>query len=127
MTPYAYGLYMISAFGVPADKWKSATSTQSKLSGTVIGTLERILFFIVLWIGKPEIVAAWLVFKVASKWETWSNIIKAPSAIQGIDEVEALRARHVWGTRVHTRNLVGTLTNILLAFIAVWLAKIALN
>jgi len=78
-----------------------------------LGGLERALFFVGFFQGSPELVAGWLLFKVASKWESWQNIVRIPESLEGVDPIEFLRYRHTWGVKVMQSFLVGTLSNIL--------------
>jgi hypothetical protein len=73
--------------------------------GAWIGYLERFFFFLVLWVDVDmafKAIGVWLAFKVASKWETWKNVIRVPQKIDSIicdlDSLEYLRARKEWGT-----------------------------
>ncbi len=75
------------------------------------------MFFISFWIGKPEIIAGWLVFKVGSKWENWTNIIKVPEKKKSDEGIHFLFVRHNWGTYIFTRFIVGTLSNIIISMI----------
>lgn len=78
-----------------------------------LGGLERTLFFVSFYLAAPEMIAGWLLFKVASKWESWQNIIRVPSSIEDIDTLEFLRYRQRWGVTIMQSFLVGTLANIL--------------
>jgi len=102
--------------GIEKELWNSVIEP-TKSGGEILGTLETIFFFLSLWIAHPELIAGWLVFKVGSKWEVWSNLVKVPEKMDMTDEINYLRARHDWGTAVLTRFLVGTISNILLAMI----------
>ena len=97
--------------------WSDLTSIPGLRGGRWIGHLERFLFFVSLIAGAPELVVAWLAFKVASKWEAWSNIYKIPEEIPGATKFESLLARTRWGSRTFQRSLVGTAANIAAAFI----------
>ena len=110
-------------FGVSPLAWDLATRTPSALSGITIGVLERYLFFGGLLANIPEVIVGWLAFKVASKWEAWHNIVQPPASNEHLDPIEFLRARHLWGSRVLTRVLVGTVANILLAGLAVVIVR----
>ena len=97
-------------------KWASLTKGDG--SGVVLGHLERLVFFGAFWIDALTIVAAWLAFKVASKWNVWSNVISVPKTISGIDELDYLIARRRWGSQVLMTFLIGTLSNIIVGFLA---------
>jgi hypothetical protein len=81
-----------------------------------LGRLERALFFFAFWMGAPELIGGWLLFKVATKWEAWQNIVKLPDQIEGLDPVDYLRYRHAWGMSIMQSFLAGTLANVLGAF-----------
>jgi len=98
------------------EKW--AALTQGDNAGALLGHLERIALFVAFWFDASAIVAAWLAFKVASKWNAWSNVISVPKAIPGIDELDYLIARRRWGSQVLMSFLIGTLFNVLVAFVA---------
>src|SRR5262245_41151999 len=54
-------------------QWKELTSGGE--GGAFIGWLERFMFFgAFLTESAPLAVGAWLTFKVASKWNAWTNI-----------------------------------------------------
>jgi hypothetical protein len=110
----------------PADslkeKWSSLT--QGDRAGAALGHLERLTFFVAFWFDAPAVVAAWLAFKVASKWNVWSNVISVPKTIPGIDELDYFIARRKWGSQVLMTFLIGTLFNVLAGFVA---ARVGLN
>ena len=70
--------------GLTIDRWKAACQPEAKhQTGTKIyGVLEIEFFYIAFWMKEPLIVAAWLAFKVASKWEAilHSVSVRAPMA-----------------------------------------------
>lgn len=92
-----------------------------KRATSVLGTMERLLFlFSFAADGAAPVGAGWLLFKVAAKWESWSNIIKVP----GDEKAEPpLPARNVWGTKVLSQFLVGTLANIMVGLIGAIVMK----
>lgn len=96
-------------------KWEELTGGDE--GGVILGNLERLLFFGAFWIHMPEVVAAWLAFKVASKWQVWSNITSVPKTLPGVDEMEYLIARRRWGSQLLTTFLVGTLSNVIIGFL----------
>ena len=99
--------------GYSTKEWK-ALIEPPKAGGPWLGAFERIFYFFLFLLLKPELLAIWLAFKVASKWEVWQNIIKVPSESDAKDERMTLRVRRLWGSRVKERFLIGTLLNILL-------------
>jgi len=104
------------------EKWTSLT--QGDKAGAVLGYLERLAFFGAFWFDAAAMVAAWLAFKVASKWNVWSNVILVPKTISGIDELDYLIARRRWGSQILMSFLIGTLFNVIVGFLA---AQIGLN
>jgi len=74
----------------------------SAKGGKLLGILETIFFFASLAMGSPELLAAWLVFKLGSKWEAFQNIIKV-NMKAGEEDVMPLKARHLSGTNVLQR------------------------
>lgn len=119
--------------GLDSKLWQRVTTAVNQegarsAGGKWIGRLELILFYIAVSIQKPELIAGWLIFKVGSKWETWTGIVKVPEKIEGIDDdVDYLRARHAWGSMKLTKFLVGTLAMVIYAFIGWGIAQIAID
>lgn len=103
------------------DEWAALASDDT--SAVNLGRLERCLFFLAFWGDASLIVGGWLAFKVASKWNVWSNLIAVPKTLHGVDELDYLVARRRWGSRVLTGFLVGTLANIVIGFIAAAVAR----
>ena len=97
------------------EKWMLLT--EGNEGGWVLGNLERLLFLGAFWIQSPAVIAAWLAFKVATKWNAWSNVISVPKALPSVDEVEYLIARRRWGSQLLTTFLVGTLSNVIIGFL----------
>lgn len=98
-------------------KWEELTAGNE--GGCILGNLERLLFFGAFWIDAPSVVAAWLAFKVASKWNAWTNVISVPKTLSGINELEYLVARRRWGSQLLVTFLVGTLSNVIIGFLGV--------
>jgi ABC-type multidrug transport system permease subunit len=72
-----------------------------------------------LIVNKPEGIGAWLAFKVAAKWESWTNIVKFNEKLENKDDFEYLKLRNNLATSVLQRFLIGTILNILIAFIGI--------
>jgi len=94
-----------------------------------IGALERAAFFLILWFFDEEHIAAlfavWFAFKVAAKWEAWSNIAQIPSALpQPVDELEYLVARRRLAAKTYSTFVAGALINILAAVFAKMVLKL---
>lgn len=99
------------------------TLTKGNEGGQLLGNLERILFFGAFWIGEHEIIAGWLAFKVASKWNVWSNIISVPNQLENIDPISYLNARRRWGSQLLITFLVGTAANIIISYVGTVLGQ----
>ena len=102
------------------DKWIYCVSdTGLGEYNAWLGALEATFFYICLLFNKPEGIGVWLVFKVAAKWESWTNIVKFPEKLEGANDFEYLELRNNLATSVLQRFLIGTILNILIAFIGV--------
>jgi hypothetical protein len=102
-------------------EWPDDTSDDNKArdesdrrSASWLGRLEGLLFFGAFLLAPDGlvIVAGWLAFKVASKWEVWSNIIQVDK-----NELDPKQRRRI-GVAVQNRFLIGTLLNIIIAGMA---------
>ena len=106
-----------------ATKVNWVALTRGNKGGWILGILERFLFFGAFWVDAPAITIAWLAFKVASKWNAWSNVISVPNTLPNIDELEYLVARRRWGSQLLTTFLVGTLSNIIIGLLGVVIGR----
>ena len=88
----------------------------------LLGCIEITIFYICsinsnLLIG----IGAWLAFKLAAKWESWTNISRVPDSIhyegKKIDDLHYLKERHRLACSVFQTFLIGTGGNIIAAFI----------
>ncbi|OGI47912.1 MAG: hypothetical protein A2637_03085 [Candidatus Muproteobacteria bacterium RIFCSPHIGHO2_01_FULL_65_16] len=102
---------------VLAKKWRDLTAGNE--GGVYLGYLERLLYFGAFWEKEPLIVTAWLAFKLASKWNVWTNVIAVPEIVKRTDPLDYLIARRRWGSHLLVTFLVGTLSNLILAYIGV--------
>jgi hypothetical protein len=100
-----------------AVQWGKLVSSNE--SGRVLGHLERLLFFGAFLAGAEVVIAGWLAFKVASKWNAWTNVIAVPKEVAGIDSMDLLIARRHWGSRILMTFLVGTLANVIAGYVGV--------
>jgi hypothetical protein len=82
----------------------------SARGGMVIGRLETMFFFLSIFWNRPEGIFAWLDFKVLSKWEVWKNIIAIDK------EKVSFEKRHLCGSFILRRFLIGSACNILFAY-----------
>jgi hypothetical protein len=59
------------------NSWKrilgSDPTAEYKWLSSVVGIIERPIFLIAFNIGKPEIIAGWLVLKTVNQWKTWDH------------------------------------------------------
>jgi len=107
--------------GIDANVWLDIIGRGSAAS--VLGHLERLLAFAAFWQEAPIIIAGWLAFKVASGWNNWSFIVRLPEKIEGVKDLDYLRARSQLGSWVFHRFLIGTLSNVLAGLGAAVVAK----
>lgn len=76
---------------------------------------------------------SYLALKVATKWQSWTNIVRLADGDQPQDDIprlRRLRARSYASSWLTTRFLVGTLGNLLAGFVgygAYWGAAKVLN
>jgi len=105
--------------GVPVEKWQEILAGNPP-AAKWLGILESLLAYgsiLALETNASLVVAGWLAFKVASKWESWQNISRVPESLDGASPVDFLRARRQWSTTLYLRFLVGTLLNIMFGFL----------
>jgi hypothetical protein len=104
--------------GIDEKLWKKLVRIPGKRGGLWIGVTERLIFFVALWASAPILVGAWLAFKVASKWEAWTNLSRVPSKLDDAEsDLEYFLARTRWSSRTMQRFLVGTGLNLIAAII----------
>ena len=113
--------------GIDPGKWKEALTVPNKRAGGMLGFLERLVTLIALSMNAPTVIAAWLAFKVATKWEVWSNVIQVPTKLNDATDISYLSARRKWGSSVFMRFLLGTLSNIILGMVAFGLTWVILR
>ena len=118
--------------GIEPDDWDAATFLKPVYSAKILGYMEMLLYYIAFchdFKSGSYIVGGWLAFKVASKWQSWNTVVKTPTEFVSDEEndiknkIEELRTRNIWGTRLLSSFLVGTLCNILLAIFGAFIAK----
>jgi len=94
--------------GIAADVWKR-NFIDRQPGGEALGHLERLIFFAAFWIaGGWALAAAWLAFKVASKWHTWNEAARLAGAAQ-LEDRAALLARATMDYRFF---VIGTAANL---------------
>ena len=101
--------------------WALIAKTPGPAGGRWIGTLERIFFFLAILAGVSGLVIAWLAFKVATKWEVWTNLYRVPDKLPRINQMDFYLARTRLGARVFQRFMIGTLLNTSCALVAYFL------
>ena len=109
--------------GVPDELWEALRHSGTEAQGKWLGMLERTISAVAGWTHAYELAAGWLAFKVASKWEVWSNVLRLPESFPGVEPLPWLRARRQWGANLLMRFLTGTISNVLLGFAAAYLGK----
>lgn len=116
---------------VTPEEWQRVVINKESMAPAAIGRLESLLVYLVVLAANHEaaglVIGGWLAFKVASKWEIWSNVVKVPDApfeepSSGL-QLDYLRARREWGFRLYDRFLLGTLLNILQGMSMAWLVS----
>jgi len=90
--------------------------------GKQIGRIGRLIYYFGFLFGSWIPIGAWLTFKVAVKWESWSNIAKVPAKIEEDPLAFGFVLRRYWSTLVFQRFIVGTGLNILYAGLGVFIA-----
>ncbi|MCI0451602.1 MAG: hypothetical protein L0Z51_04310 [Candidatus Latescibacteria bacterium] len=103
--------------------WNAIQPSGIEHAGKWLGGLERLVALASAWTGAYELLAGWLAFKVASKWEVWSNVLKVPDSLPDVPPLEYLKARRIWGSLMLMRFLIGTLSNVLLGFVAAYIGQ----
>lgn len=95
------------------NEWKLG---EEPSGGEYIGFYERFVFLTALLVGHPEFISVWLAFKLGAKWETWSHIVNFSK--ENIDLV----IRRKFASWILARFLIGTLLNIIVAFIGMYVS-----
>jgi hypothetical protein len=96
-------------------------------TGVILGAVEQAIFFVALWTDGWPLLASWLAFKVASKWQSWTHVAQLPPPPPPADAAatsEYAILRHKWVARRYITFVVGTGTNILLAAFGVAIGRI---
>jgi hypothetical protein len=108
--------------------WWGELRKQPDISGTVIGIVERIIFFVAFYSSDKswEAIGVWLAFKVAAKWQAWNIMGYIPDEPDRSTTVQPLRwayARRMWAAQGYATFVVGTAISIFLAAIGAFVAK----
>jgi hypothetical protein len=103
-------------------QWKELTSGGE--GGAFIGWLERFMFFAAFLTDSALLaIGAWLTFKVASKWNAWTNITAVPRELEGVSDLDAAIGRRRWASNILTTFLVGTAYNICAGIVGAAVAR----
>ena len=110
--------------GADEQEWENIVSPKgSEKAGRYLGFLERVLCFIAFYQAAYFLIGGWFAFKVASKWQVWSNVISVPKTIEGVSDMSYLRARRLWGGNILMRFLIGTLSNVIFGSVLAFILK----
>jgi hypothetical protein len=102
--------------GIDDKTWEDIVDRRR--AGGWIGFLELLLFLACFLNQAYLLLAGWLAFKVATKWEAWANIVRVPEELPKVKGIDFLRARSQLGSYILSRFMIGTLLNILVAVVA---------
>ncbi len=131
--PFVCGLLVVIAFGGPVkavldgltDHLKESGGQNHwitlRMQGNAIGYFERILFYFSIIFGYPTFIGAWLVFKVAAKWNAWSHIVKLPELDTDDLNSQTFETRYRFSSWLLSRFMLGTLLNIFVVVVAVFI------
>jgi hypothetical protein len=107
--------------GIMEGDWTELTGRSS--GGSWIGAAERAITLVSVSLDQSGLIGGWLAFKVAAKWEAWSNIVKVPVELTPLTPIAWYKARNAIGTWVLTRFLLGTASNVLFGYFAWYVGK----
>ena len=114
--------------GPNAEVWELAMRRGE--GGPYLGSVEALIFFLAIWVEGWILLASWLAFKVASKWQSWSQLAYLPKPPASFDDqgmIEYALLRHTWTARRYVTFLVGTGGNILVGAFGVGLGKLCVQ
>ena len=103
--------------GIPKEVWESEV-LGGTYGGRELGCAERVIFFASFWFDNGwALAASWLAFKVASKWNSWTQLGDVPKVPQAMaeehgEELGDLRARVYRVGHANRRFVLGTALNI---------------
>ena len=110
---------------IPSGIWRQIVALGA--GGKWSGALEQLLALTAFMHGDSALIAGWLAFKLASKWEVWKNIVQVPASMDGVPTNDWYAARSTLGSWLLTRFWIGTLTNILIGLVAAYLGPQVYN
>lgn len=108
------------------EDWKKKIESTER-GGLWLGYLERTISYLTFLLEAYTLLIAWLAFKVASKWEVWSNINKVPDDPESEEYDFNIWERRMWATRILQRFNIGTLSNILAGLIGVLITNLIIH
>jgi hypothetical protein len=108
---------------ITEEVWNALQPSEIEEAGKWLGALERLISAVAVWVNEYVLLAGWLAFKVASKWEVWSNVLRVPPSFPNQSDLDSLRTRRIWGARMMMRFLLGTLANVLLGVVAAYVGQ----
>ena len=103
--------------GITSGQYKQITKKTPPRGGDMVGRFERAFFFFAVLAGAPALVGIWMAFKVASKWDAWSNIYQVPDTVKDVNTLDWFLIRRSFGALIYQRFLIGTAANFLAAVI----------
>jgi hypothetical protein len=108
--------------GVAEPQWQAVVRGDGSQAASWLGAFECLLAYVATILfatNAATVIGGWLAFKVASKWESWSNVVKVPETLSdlSVSQLDFLRARRQWGASLYTRFLLGTLLNVVLGIL----------
>jgi len=107
--------------GMPVEKWKALLELPETFGGLSLwlGLLERTTYYALFWLGAPELIIGWLLFKLGCYWGIWRRPIGAETPEADADATDRLLAQSQHGDALAKLSLLGTLGNLLVAVLGV--------
>ena len=96
------------------ELWENLNPQTAGHDGKWIGWLEQVIGVIAALSGHYEFIGGYLVFKVASKWEVYSNIVKIPDQLADVEPKDFFFLRKRLAGLLYSRFVLGTSTNIII-------------
>jgi hypothetical protein len=103
------------------EKWQLLVAHPEE-SGKWVGVVERFVFFFGIIGATWQLIGVWLVFKLAAKWEAWSNMARIPERFDNVNHLDLALSRRVWAAQGYCTLVVGTALNFALAWLGVIVA-----
>lgn len=114
--------------GMPVEKWTTLLELPETFGGLSlwIGLLERTTYYALFWLGTPELIIGWLLFKLGCYWGIWRRPIGVETRDANADATDRLVAQSRRGDALAKLSLLGTLGNLLVAILGVLAAAVLL-